>query len=116
MRPLALLLLTSFAAPALAGDWVDRAPVVSAVPVYRTQPACHPDSLRAIGGADLIESLRADLERARCESAPREISGWSVTYRYGGREYTRLFAEPPGRFVEVEVNVAPAAGPGGAFR
>ena len=116
MRTLVTLSLVWFATPALAGDWVDRAPVVSAVPVYRTQPACHPASLRAIGGAYLIESLRADLERARCEGAPREVSAWSVTYRYGGREYTRLFAEPPGRYVEVEVNVAPAAGPGGAFR
>jgi hypothetical protein len=108
MRP-ALIALVFLCAPAAAETWVDRAPVISARPVYATSPRCHPEAARRLGQADLVESLREDLERARCEADGREISGWHVVYRYAGREYDRIMPRHPGRFIDVEVEIQPGA-------
>lgn len=106
LRVAALLALgLSSADPAAAATWIDRAPVVSAVPVYPTAPECHPQAARSIRGSDLVAAMQADLERAECEAQSHRVTGWLVTYRYGGRTYTRIFASHPGRFVDVEVEV-----------
>ena len=93
-----------------ADGWTDKAPVVSARPVYTTSPACHPDAARRLGATGITDALREDLERARCEADSREISGWFVTYRYAGRDYARILPKHPGRFIEIEVEVRPDRG------
>lgn len=104
------ILLFLVAMLAEAGSWTDKAPVLSATPIYATSPACHPDAARRLGQAGIADALREDLERARCEADSREISGWYVTYRYAGRDYGRIMPRHPGRFVEVEVEVRPDRG------
>lgn len=108
---LAATILFLFASLAVeAGAWTDRAPVVSARPVYTTSPACHPDAARRLGQTGITDALREDLERARCAADSRRISGWYVTYRYAGRDYARILPRHPGRFIEVEVEVLPDPG------
>ena len=56
-------------------------------------------------------STRVERER-HCRVAEKyyeeeRISGYLVTYRYRGREFTREMAERPGRFVTVRVMVEP---------
>ena len=93
------------AGPVTAATWIDQAPVVSAVPVYPTARECHPEAAHSIGGNDLVATMQADLERAQCEADSQRVTGWLVTYRYGGRTYTRIMASRPGRFIDVEVEV-----------
>ena len=114
MRP-ALIALVFLCAPAAAETWVAEADgaVVGFISLLGHQvgglflaPAWRG---RRLGQADLVESLREDLERARCEADGREISGWHVVYRYAGREYDRIMPRHPGRFIDVEVEIQPGA-------
>lgn len=110
MRLATTLLLLLAVSLAEGGTWTDKAPVLSATPVYTSSPACHPDAARRLGQATIADALREDLARARCEADSREISGWFVTYRYAGRDYARIMARHPGRFVAVEIEVRPDGG------
>lgn len=75
-RIAAPLLLTALAAPALATDYMDSAPVVSSVPVYQT----------------------VNEPRQQCWSE-------SVTYNYYGRNTTVVLPYDPGARVPIEVGV-----------
>ncbi len=66
-----------------------------------------------IGNAVANEGRRPHVDRERrCRVSEKfyeeeRLSGYLVTYRYRGREFTREMAERPGRFVTVRVRVEP---------
>lgn len=62
--------------------------------------------VRSQTGGGLAQALRMELpETARCEvfaQAPRTASSYEVTYRYRGRQYTRMMSYDPGRTMRIQ--------------
>jgi len=120
LAAVSLLLSTSLAA---AGDYIDYADVVSAVPVVDTaanpagQGGCAAEAatgLTASGpvsgtGIDtLVDAVIGDLDRAPCRQSPpdaQRVVGYRVTYRYDGSEYVSVLNEDPGARLRVRVRL-----------
>ncbi len=62
--------------------------------------------VRSQTGGGLAQALRMELPKmARCEvfaQAPRAASSYEVTYRYRGRQYTRMMSYDPGRRLRIQ--------------
>ena len=57
------------------------------------------------GGAEVVSERRCRVSEDYVEE--RVLTGYDVTYRYGGRIYSTFMEEDPGKFIEVQVGVAP---------
>ena len=114
-----LLLVGTVAAETVV--YTDNAGVVAVEPVLETrlEPVreryCEPPPLLPPAA-----SLGADIRRQQrlLDAAPdcgwverrepvRRITGYRVTYRYQGRDYTRIMDRPPGEYVPVRVALDP---------
>lgn len=105
---LSVVLWLCLAAAARAGELLVDAPVVNVVPLGDEGPmedsavACAP--ARPAPGAGLVALLEWDL-RAHCPDAAGRVTGYRVYYRWDGRTYDRVVAEPPGETVALRVRV-----------
>lgn len=115
-----LLLAASLAS---AGDYIDYADVVSAVPVVETaanpagQDGCAAEAdtsltasgpVRGTGIAALVDAVVGDLDRAVCRQSPpnaQRVVGYRVTYRYDGSEYVSVLNDDPGTRLRVRVRL-----------
>lgn len=64
-------------------------------------------------GQDYRREARRPRFEERCrvvDNISRELTGYNVTYRYQGRDYTTFMAHDPGRSVRVNVNISLADG------
>jgi len=104
----ALLVFAALAAePVRAGEMLVQGDVVEVVPIMTAAApgtGCQPAKPPA--GADLVTVLRWDLRRECGAGVPAgEISGYRVRYRWDGRVYSRVMAQPPGETVTLRVHV-----------
>lgn len=106
-----------------AEDYFDYADVVSAVPVTETvthiagrgscagetgSRAMTPGPARGAGIHGLMDAVVRDLALVDCREqavATQRISGYRVTYRYGGTEYINVLDEDPGQRLRVNVRL-----------
>jgi uncharacterized protein YcfJ len=66
-----------------------------------------------LGNRERGREVVYEREVRRCRTVDEwetRISGYRVTYEYGGRSYTTILPYDPGRRLAVRVNVEPAAG------
>jgi uncharacterized protein YcfJ len=121
-----LLLAWAMGGLAHAVDYQAYAPVVSVEPVIETryepvsrQVCTEPDAaarefneVAATIGADIRRQARLWQQQQRCRTvteqrAREDITGYRVTYRYGGRTDTTRLSYDPGERMPVNVNLSP---------
>jgi uncharacterized protein YcfJ len=126
MRIHFLLLAWAMGGLAHAVDYQAYAPVVSVEPVIETryepvsrQVCTEPDAaarefneVAATIGADIRRQARLWQQQQRCRTvteqrAREDITGYRVTYRYGGRTDTTRLSYDPGERMPVNVNLSP---------
>jgi len=109
-----------------AVDYQAYAPVVSVEPVIETryepvsrQVCTEPDAaarefneVAATIGADIRRQARLWQQQQRCRTvteqrAREDITGYRVTYKYGGRTDTTRLSYDPGERMPVNVNLSP---------
>jgi len=122
VAPAAVSLLLA-AGLAAAGDYIDYADVVSAVPVIETsavpagQGGCDAEAATGLtasgpvsgtGIAALVDAVVDDLDRAPCRQPPpnaQRVVGYRVTYRYDSSEYVSVLHDDPGARLRVRVRL-----------
>ena len=121
-----LLLAWAMGGLANAVDYQAYAPVVSVEPVIETryepvsrQVCTEPDAaarefseVAATIGEDIRRQARLWQQQQRCRTvteqrAREDITGYRVTYKYGGRTDTTRLSYDPGERMPVNVNLSP---------
>lgn len=127
MRTAVAMLLGTLANGAGAAEhYFDYATVSAAEPIYESvevphrREVCEPvrdvappgDVRRSNRRVSIGEAIEADDERRRprCRTVEttrleKKITGWRVTYRYGGRTWVERFRHKPGERIRVRVDL-----------
>lgn len=101
-RLLGLIGLLVLAPLTQAAEMQARAQVVDVVPLGDRAPGCRPP--RPAGGG-LVELLAWDLRVACPPAHPTVAGGYRVFYRWDGRTYSRVMAQPPGPTIPLRVRL-----------